>query len=49
MQVTDEPVRVLVAAIAVAVALVLQVTVFPHFAWHGIVPNLCCSSSWARR
>ena len=34
-------IRVLVAAIAIAVALVLQVTVFPLFAWHGIVPNLC--------
>ena len=22
-------------------ALVLQVSLFPHFAWHGIVPNLC--------
>lgn len=26
---------------AVALALVLQVSVFPHFAWDGIVPNLC--------
>jgi rod shape-determining protein MreD len=34
-------VRGLVAALAVAVALVLQVTVFPHLAWQGIVPNLC--------
>ena len=25
----------------VAVALVLQVTFFPHVAWHGVVPNLC--------
>jgi rod shape-determining protein MreD len=29
------------AALAVALALVLQLTVFPHLAWHGIVPNLC--------
>lgn len=33
-------VRALVALAAVMVALVLQVTVFPHVAWHGIVPNL---------
>ncbi len=26
---------------AVALALVVQVSVFPHLAWHGIVPNLC--------
>ncbi|QIK77095.1 rod shape-determining protein MreD [Nocardioides piscis] len=29
------------AMLALAVALVLQVSVFPHLAWHGIVPNLC--------
>lgn len=29
------------AFVAVVVALVLQVTLFPHVAWHGIVPNLC--------
>ena len=33
--------RAAVAAFAVAVALVLQVSVFPHLAWHGIVPDLC--------
>ena len=33
--------RALVALRAVAVALVLQVSLFPHLAWHGIVPNLC--------
>ena len=33
-------VRGLVACAAVLVALVLQVTVFPYVAWHGIVPNL---------
>lgn len=33
--------RSLVALAAVVVALVLQVTVFPHLAWHGVVPNLC--------
>jgi len=32
--------RVLGATVALTVALVLQVSVFPHFAWHGIVPNL---------
>ena len=32
--------RGLVALAAVFVALVLQVSVFPHVAWHGIVPNL---------
>lgn len=30
-----------VAALAVVVALVVQVSLFPHLAWHGIVPNLC--------
>ena len=35
------PLRALVALIAVAVALILQVSVFPHLAWDGIVPNLC--------
>ena len=29
------------AVAAVVVALVVQVTLFPHVAWHGIVPNLC--------
>jgi rod shape-determining protein MreD len=33
--------RALVAAAAVGVALVLQVTFFPHLAWDGIVPNVC--------
>ncbi|GAA2152387.1 hypothetical protein GCM10009844_35680 [Nocardioides koreensis] len=33
--------RGVVAALAVSLALVLQVTVFPHLAWQGIVPNLC--------
>ena len=32
--------RVLGATVALTVALVLQVSVFPHFAWHGVVPNL---------
>ncbi len=32
--------RALGATVALALALVLQVTVFPHFAWHGIVPNV---------
>lgn len=34
-------VRFLAALLAVSVALVLQVSFFPHFAWQGIVPNLC--------
>ena len=34
------PLRWLVALVAVVVALVLQVSLFPHLAWHGIVPNL---------
>jgi rod shape-determining protein MreD len=34
-------VRVAVAAGLVVTALVLQVAVFPQFAWEGIVPNLC--------
>jgi rod shape-determining protein MreD len=33
--------RALVAFLAVCVAVVLQVSVFPHLAWQGIVPNLC--------
>jgi len=33
--------RVAVACALVVVALVLQVAVFPHVAWEGIVPNLC--------
>ena len=32
--------RAVVAALAITVALVLQVSLFPYFAWHGIVPNL---------
>ena len=33
--------RWLAAFAAVVVALVVQVSLFPHLAWHGIVPNLC--------
>ena len=33
--------RMLVAFLLVCFALVLQVSLFPHFAWQGIVPNLC--------
>ncbi|MGH3306218.1 MAG: rod shape-determining protein MreD [Nocardioides sp.] len=33
--------RMLVAFVVVSLALVLQVSLFPHFAWQGIVPNLC--------
>ena len=33
--------RVLVAGGLVVAALVLQVAVFPHLAWEGIVPNVC--------
>lgn len=33
--------RWLVAFGAVMVALVVQVSLFPHLAWQGIVPNLC--------
>ena len=33
--------RALAGAALVVVALVLQVSVFPYVAWHGIVPNLC--------
>ncbi|MDT0202807.1 rod shape-determining protein MreD [Nocardioides sp. AE5] len=33
-------VRAVVALLVVAVALVLQVSLFPHFAWQGVVPNL---------
>ncbi len=32
--------RAMVAALVVSAAVVLQVTVFPHFSWQGIVPNL---------
>lgn len=34
-------VRTLAAFLVVSLALVLQVSLFPHFAWQGIVPNLC--------
>jgi rod shape-determining protein MreD len=33
--------RVLVAGGLVVVALILQVAIFPHLAWEGIVPNFC--------
>ena len=33
--------RAVVAVVVVSLALVLQVSLFPHFAWDGIVPNLC--------
>jgi len=33
--------RALAGAAVVVVALVLQVSLFPYVAWHGIVPNLC--------
>ncbi|WP_134764926.1 rod shape-determining protein MreD [Nocardioides sp. 1609] len=33
-------VRVAFVALAAAVALVLQTTVFPHLAWHGVGPNV---------
>jgi len=33
--------RTLAACLVVSLALVLQVSLFPHFAWQGIVPNLC--------
>ncbi len=33
--------RWLAALGAVVLALVVQVSLFPHLAWHGIVPNLC--------
>jgi rod shape-determining protein MreD len=32
--------RAFVAFCVVALAVVLQVTLFPHFAWDGVVPNL---------
>ncbi len=33
--------RWVVTAGLVGLALVVQVTLFPHVAWHGVVPNLC--------
>ena len=33
--------RFAAALLAVGFALVLQVSLFPHVAWQGIVPNLC--------
>jgi rod shape-determining protein MreD len=33
--------RMLASFLVVSLALVLQVSLFPHFAWEGIVPNLC--------
>ena len=35
------PLRMLTAAGLVVVALVLQVALFPHLVWEGIVPNFC--------
>ncbi|WP_322936830.1 rod shape-determining protein MreD [Nocardioides bizhenqiangii] len=32
--------RLVAALLTVVVALLLQVTVFPHFAWNGVVPDL---------
>ena len=32
--------RAFVALCVVALAVVLQLTLFPHFAWYGVVPNL---------
>ncbi|MBC9734687.1 rod shape-determining protein MreD [Nocardioides marmotae] len=34
------PARAALTVVAVAAALVLQVTVFSHVSWHGVVPNL---------
>jgi rod shape-determining protein MreD len=34
-------VRLLAALVAVGLALVLQVSLFPYVAWQGVVPNLC--------
>jgi len=34
------PQRLVAALITVVAALLLQVTVFPHFAWNGVVPDL---------
>jgi rod shape-determining protein MreD len=34
------PARVAAGLLAVVVALALQVSLFPHLAWHGVVPNL---------
>ena len=34
-------IRWLAAFGAVVLALVVQVSLFPHVAWHGIVPNRC--------
>lgn len=34
------PLRALVGVLAVLLALVLQVSLFPHLAWQGVVPNL---------
>ena len=34
------PSRGVAALVAVSLALVLQVSVFPHLAWQGVVPNL---------
>ena len=33
--------RALAGGALLVVALVLQVSLFPHVEWHGIVPNLC--------
>jgi len=36
-----KPVRIAVAVVLVVAALLLQVAIFPHLAWEGIVPNFC--------
>jgi rod shape-determining protein MreD len=33
--------RIVVATLLVVAALILQVAIFPHLAWEGIVPNFC--------
>jgi rod shape-determining protein MreD len=33
--------RLAIATAVVGLALVLQVSLFPHLAWQGVVPNLC--------
>ena len=33
--------RMVAAFLVVSLALVLQVSLVPHFAWQGVVPNLC--------
>jgi len=37
---TGSAARIALVALAASIALIAQNTIFPHLAWHGVVPNL---------